>query len=406
MNVVEQCAILLGGLGTRLGELTHETPKPLLPVGGRPFVELLIREAWRMGFRKVQLLAGYRSERVLSMVDDLRRVLPRNCSIDVSIENEPLGTGGAVVNALPSLDERFLLINGDTWFDFNWNVLCTDHGEDAASVAIREVDLADRYETIEVGGDGRAMRVTPRGEAQQAPFYVNGGVYCFSRSYFEGRQKYFSLEADLLPALAEAGKLRTVCSEGYFLDIGLPETYARSQREIPARQRRPALFLDRDGILNYDDGYVGSQDRFRWMPGVKEAIRYANEMGYFVFVVTNQSGVARGYYTAQDVVGLFDWMQTELRQAGGHIDDWRYCPYHPDGVVEGLSIVHPWRKPQPGMLLDLMAHWDVDAARSLMVGDQVSDVAAAAAAGVQGVLFSGQSLYAFVRERLFNRDDE
>ncbi|GAW42080.1 D-glycero-alpha-D-manno-heptose-1,7-bisphosphate 7-phosphatase [Brevundimonas sp. SH203] len=404
--MVEQCAILLGGMGTRLGELTRETPKPLLPVGGRPFVELLIREAWRMGFRKVLLLAGYRPERVLSMIDDLRRALPRNCSVDISIENEPLGTGGAVVNALPYLDERFLLINGDTWFDFNWNALCADPGEDVASVAIREIDLADRYETIEVGGDGRAMRVAPRGEAQQAPFYVNGGVYCFSRSQFEGRQKCFSLEADLLPVLARAGKLRAVRSEGYFLDIGVPEAYARSQYEIPARQRRPALFLDRDGVINHDDSYVGSQDRFRWMPGSKEAIRYANEAGYFVFVVTNQSGVARGYYTTQDVVGLFDWMQAELREAGGYIDDWRYCPYHPDGVVEGLSIAHPWRKPQPGMLLDLMAHWDVDAARSLMVGDQVSDVAAAEAAGVQGALFSGQSLYTFVRERLLNRDEE
>ncbi|GAA0217857.1 HAD-IIIA family hydrolase [Brevundimonas nasdae] len=401
--MVEQCAILLGGLGTRLGELTRETPKPLLPVGDRPFVELLIREAWRMGFRKVLLLAGYRSERVLGMVDDLRRVLPRNCSLEISVENEPLGTGGAVVNALPYLEERFLLINGDTWFDFNWNALCTDHGEDTASVAIREIDLADRYETIEVDGDGRALRVIPRGGAQQAPFYVNGGVYCFSRSHFEARQERFSLEADLLPALTVAGKLRTVRSEGYFIDIGIPETYARSQVEIPARQRRPALFLDRDGVINHDDGYVGTRDRFRWTPGARDAIRYANEAGYFVFVVTNQSGVARGYYTTEDVVALFDWMQTELRQAGGHIDDWRYCPYHPDGVVEELSIVHPWRKPQPGMLLDLMAQWDVDVAHSLMIGDQGSDVAAAEAAGVQGVLFNGPDLYAFVIEHLSKR---
>lgn len=403
--MVEQCAILLGGLGTRLGELTRETPKPLLPVGGRPFVELLIREAWRMGFRKVLLLAGYRSERVLSMVADLREALPRNCSLDISIENEPLGTGGAVVNALPYLDERFLLINGDTWFDFNWNALCTDHGKDTASVAIREIDFADRYETIEVDGEGRAVRVVARGQAHQAPFYVNGGVYCFARSHFEGRRDRFSLEADLLPELCEAGQLSAQRWDGYFLDIGIPETYARSQVEIPRRQCRPALFLDRDGVINHDDGYVGSRARFRWIPGAKDAIRYANDAGCFVFVVTNQSGVARGYYTTEDVVDLFDWMQAELRQGGAHIDDWRHCPYHPDGVVKELARLHPWRKPEPGMLLDIMAKWDVDADNSLMIGDQDSDVAAAEAAGVRGFLFKGGNLHQFVREHLSKRDE-
>jgi len=137
--MIEQCAILLGGLGTRLGELTRETPKPLLSVGDRPFVELLIREAWRMGFRKVLLLAGYKSERVETMIELLRADLPSGCSIDISIEPEPLGTGGAVVNALPHLDERFLLINGDTWFDFNWNRLIVDSAETNAAIGIREV---------------------------------------------------------------------------------------------------------------------------------------------------------------------------------------------------------------------------------------------------------------------------
>lgn len=403
--MVDQCAILLGGLGTRLGELTRETPKPLLPVGDRPFVELLIREAWRMGFRKVLLLAGYRSERVLQMVADLRNTLPHGCTLDISIENEPLGTGGAVVNALDYLDERFLLINGDTWFDFNWNGLCIGQDEDTASVAIREIDLADRFETIEVDDAGLAVRVINRGEAANAPFYVNGGVYCFARSHFTDRQGRFSLEEDLLPALCEAGKLRTLKSDGYFLDIGVPDTYVRSQVEIPARQCRPALFLDRDGVINHDDGYVGSKDRFRWMAGAKAAIRLANDAGYFVFVVTNQSGVARGYYTTDDVVTLFDWMQDELRQEGAYIDDWRHCPYHPEGVVKGLSTAHPWRKPEPGMLLNLMNSWDIDVARSLMIGDQKSDVAAAEAAGVRGYLFSGPDLYLFTRELLSERGE-
>ncbi|WP_297804118.1 sugar phosphate nucleotidyltransferase [uncultured Brevundimonas sp.] len=241
--MVEQCAILLGGLGTRLGELTRQTPKPLLPVDGKPFVELLIREAWRMGFRKVLLLAGYKSERVEAMIEELRGSLPDGCSIDISVESEPLGTGGAVVNALSLLDERFLLINGDTWFDFNWNRLIAGQSGNSAAIGVREVSLADRYETIRLDADGTVTGVINRGEAFDPPFYVNGGVYCFTREHFVNRPRKFSLEADLLPSLAAEGLMKAHISEGYFLDIGIPDTYARSQVEIPARRTRPVVLI-------------------------------------------------------------------------------------------------------------------------------------------------------------------
>ncbi|WP_025294675.1 HAD-IIIA family hydrolase [Sphingomonas sanxanigenens] len=407
--MVDQCAILLGGLGTRLGSLTRETPKPLLPVGGTPFIELLVREAWRQGFRKVVLLAGYKSERVFDYVDALRARMPQGHTIDVVVELEPLGTGGAVANALPVLDERFLLLNGDTWFDCNWNALCSTDvvGErlDNASLAVRAVPLADRYETIDFSADGQVRAVVPRGEALAAPYYVNGGAYCLSRDHVRGLGERFSIEQDVLPRLAAAGKLRARRFEGYFLDIGVPESYERSQVEVPAQRRRPALFLDRDGVLNQDEGYVGTTDRFRWIDGAMEAVRLANDLGYYVFMVTNQAGVARGYYPVENVSALFDWMNAQLRAQGAHIDDWRFCPYHPDGTVEQYSHVHPWRKPEPGMLLDLMEHWDIDVPASLLVGDQDTDLAAARAAGVAAHKFAGGNLRDFVAPHLVSQTD-
>lgn len=163
---------------------------------------------------------------------------------------------------------------------------------------------------------------------------------------------------------------------------------------------RPAVFLDRDGTLNADTGYLHRIADFRWMPEAREAIRYLNERGYLVFLVTNQSGVARGFYTEDDVAHLHAWMQQDLGRLGAHIDDIRYCPHHPDAALPEYRQICPCRKPAGGMLADLLQAWPVERERSLMIGDRPSDMAAAAAVGVRGVLYRGGSLLALCREEL------
>jgi D-glycero-D-manno-heptose 1,7-bisphosphate phosphatase len=136
--------------------------------------------------------------------------------------------------------------------------------------------------------------------------------------------------------------------------------------------QRPAVFLDRDGVPNYDDGYVGEAARFRWIDGCFAAVQRLNVAGYYPFLVTNQAGVAKGRYSLGDVRSLHEWMQARLREEGCHLDDIRYCPFHPEAVLPEYRADSEWRKPRPGMLIDLMRCWPVRRVGSF--GDKASDI--------------------------------
>jgi D,D-heptose 1,7-bisphosphate phosphatase len=207
-----------------------------------------------------------------------------------------------------------------------------------------------------------------------------------------------SLERDVLPGLATAGLIEGCVVDGAFIDIGVPEDFERAQTLVPSILRRPAAFLDRDGVLNEDTGYVHRSDHFRWVEGARETVRWLNDAGYFVFVVTNQAGIARGLYGEDHVNNLHDWMNLELRAIGAHIDCVEFSPYHPEGTVERYRRVSDLRKPGPGMIKKLLSEWPVDSSRSFLVGDRLTDLEAAAAAGIPGSLFTGGSLLDFVRK--------
>ena len=368
----------------------------MLDVGGRPFLDYLLDEASRYGIKRALLLCGYRAGDIAPVYSG--RTI-RGMHIDTMVEASPAGTAGALALAADRLDEQFFLLNGDSLFDFNWLALCPAPGEPAVGLvrmALAGGVSGTRYGRVAV--DGRQVRsFLPSGPSDHP---INAGVYLMRKAILSRIGAVpCSLERDVLPGLATEGLLEGCVVEAPFIDIGIPQDFARAQELVPAIARRPAAFLDRDGVLNEDTGYVHRSDQVRWVEGARETIRWLNDAGYFVFVVTNQTGIAHGFYSEDHVNDLHDWMNRELRQGGAHIDCVEFCPYHPEATVERYRQASDMRKPGPGMLKKLLAEWPIEASQSFLIGDRATDLEAAAAAGIRGHLFPvGGNLLDFVRK--------
>jgi len=387
---LKQCVILVGGLGTRLGAITQQVPKPLVDVGGKPFLAWVVDEIARHGFEEIVLLSGYRAEQFEAMADYIRGLGLR---VVHSVEPAPAGTAGALTYARDHLDETFLLMNGDGLFDVNLRDLARPLAPEAmVRLALRVMPNADRYGTVTLDGDQITAFVEKK--ATGLPGLINGGLYVIRRSVLDRIGALpCSLEQDIFPGLVAAGQMSGAVYDRPFIDIGIPEALAEAQTFVPGVARRGAVFFDRDGVLNEDIGYAHRPDQLRWMPGAREAVKRANDAGLFTFVVTNQAGVARGLYDEAAIVQFHQAMQADLWAIGAHMDGFEYCPHHPDFGRDGSAPIDcRRRKPGPGMILDLMDRWTIDPARSLLIGDRESDVAAASAAGIAGHLYQSGSV--------------
>jgi D-glycero-D-manno-heptose 1,7-bisphosphate phosphatase len=388
--VLEQAVVLAGGRGTRLGALTERLPKPMMPVAGGPFLDQLLWNLQRHGLRRVVLSVGYLADTIRDHVGD-----GSHYGLEVSYchEDEPAGTGGALALALPQLEERFLVLNGDTLFDLNYLDLALALAEHDGALALRSVPDAGRYGSVQLEA-GRVVAFLEKGRS--GPGQINGGVYALRRSVVE-RSLGSSIERDWLPRLASEGRLAGRSYDGFFLDIGLPESLARAQLDVPDWRRMPAALLDRDGVLNVDRGYVHTPDAFAWRPGAIEAVKWLNDRGVLTIVVTNQTGIGRGYYTEEAFHDFSAWIDGQLHRHGAHLDATYFCPDHPEHGLGDYRRDSGCRKPQPGMLEAALRDWGFDRDRSFLVGDKVSDVQAAERFGIPGRLIGDENLLEVVR---------
>ena len=394
---IRQACILVGGKGSRLGQLTHAVPKPLLDIGeGVAFLDVVIDQVTRQGFYDVVLLAGHLGHLVQARYHGQSFGAAR---VRVMIEPRPQGTGGALLSAREMLQRQFLLLNGDSLFNINLRALVvnTPAVECEALLALRRVSDASRYGKVEME-DSRIVRFFEK-EKNAGPALINAGIYVLSPAVIDRiRSLPCSIETDIFPGMAREGKLHGIIGHGYFLDIGLPESLKKARQEVLALYHRPAVFLDRDGVLNADHAYVHRPDQVDWIPGAVDAVRNLNDRGYRVVIVTNQAGIARGYYSEEAMHTLHAWMQEQLAAQGAFIDAFYHCPFHPEARMEKYRSNHIDRKPGSGMINRAISDLHIEKEGSFLVGEKESDIEAARGAGIPGFLYREGSLAGFLDE--------
>lgn len=375
-----QAVILAGGRGERMRPWTDIRPKPMIEIAGKPFLEhqlLMLRE---QGFERVLLLLGYLPEVVQNYFGDGRRW---GIEIEYSVTDVEDLTGQRLRHAEAKLDDCFQLLYCDNYWpmqmDRMWKrflaanvpaMLTVYSNKDAYTKDTLKVDEAGFVTVYDKSRHTQDLKGTE----------ISYGIFRkeLLRRLPAGN---VSFEESLFPVLAQERQLAAYVTDHRYYSIG---GLARLPLTEQFLARRPAIILDRDGVLNEKAPraeYVRTWAEFKWTPDAKESLRRLNEAGFRVIIVSNQAGVARGALTEADLKDIHLRMVREAEQAGGRVDAIYYCPHNWDDGCE-------CRKPKPGMLFQAQRDFSLDLSRTLFVGDDERDAQAADAAGCRAALVS------------------
>lgn len=380
-----EAVILAGGLGTRLRPCIDNLPKPLAPIDGKPFLRYLLDYLYVNGVNRAIISTGYLAEAVEEFIGKSHRGMV----VEYCRENYPLGTGGAIKKALAMCKTEYpLVLNGDSFLDVDIAEMkkFRKKSDCPITLAAKFVSSAENSGFV-VTENGRLCGFTEKGVTSSG--LINGGVYFIKKDLLNCiSEEKFSFEK----AVLEKGLCETAVyeSKGYFIDIGIPENYKKAQEEkdfLCVRRKRRAVFLDRDGTLNYDTGHLYRKEDFEFLTGADKAVAEIKHKGYLAVVITNQAGIAKNLYSPSDVDSLHSFIDGELlNNTGVTADGYYYCPHHPDAVIEEYRADCICRKPKPGLILKAVSDFaeigiDIDLESSFTVGNRLSDVLAGVNAG-------------------------
>ena len=373
MQGIKEAIILAGGLGTRLRDTVPGIPKCMAPVAGKPFLFYVINSLRMQGVEQFIFSLGYKHE----VIEEYLKLEFPTLRYKNSIESEPLGTGGAIALACKLAESNTILIaNGDTLFQVDVPAMAAFHEKNNAvcTLALKPMTNFERYGVVELDESGVVKSFKEKQHYKQGD--INGGVYLLDVQEFQ-KEKFpvrFSFEKDFLEK-RQTGLFGTR-QNGYFIDIGIPEDFERAQTELKPPvfdlhniNEEWTLFLDRDGVINIDkDGsYIFSPEEFIFMEGAPALFKNLAERFGHIIVITNQRGVGRGLMTEDALAAIHNKMTTAVRNAGGRIDAIYYCT--------SIDNQHPMRKPNPGMAFQAKCDYpDIDLGKSVMVGNNLSDM--------------------------------
>ncbi len=384
---IKEAIILAGGLGTRLRDAVPDLPKCMAPVAGRPFLFYVINYLRSQGIEKFIFSLGYKHELIEEYLHTNFSTLIYQCVI----EDEPLGTGGAIKLACAKVtDDNVLITNGDTLYKINIEELAAIHHANAAdaTLTLKLMSNFDRYGIVETDDNNLITKFCEKQFCKQGN--INGGTYLLNVMSFIEKDwpSVFSFEKNFL----ESNRFRLYGSvqNEFFIDIGIPEDFNRAQSELSSQpinldsiDKSWTIFLDRDGVINEDKigSYIFKPDEFHFMKGAPELFKKLTEKFGHIIVVTNQRGVGRGLMTEDDLTVIHNKMLAGINAVGGKID----------GIYFAPAIVNndPMRKPNPGMAFRAKVDFpSIDLSKSIMVGNKHSDMLFGKNAGMYTVFIA------------------
>lgn len=405
--------IMAGGKGTRISSVASDIPKPMIKIEGIPVLEREIRCLSDQGFKDIIITVSHLAEHITRYFGDGSKF---GVHIEYYVEEKPLGNAGALFKLRDRLTEDFLLLNADSVFDIDFNRFVKYHRDKGGLVTLFTHPNSHPYDSGLIFADDNGIVEKWLAKEDDRPKWyrnrVNAGLHIINLSVLDnvgidpcnigkeidGKIIKVDLDRQILKPLCGTGKMFCYDSPEYVKDMGTPERYeqvCRDYREgtVQARNLRniqKAVFLDRDGTINREVGFLRDIEDMELLPGAAEAVRRINESGYLAIVVTNQPVIARGEVTISQLTEIHNKLETLLGNEGAYLDAIYYCPHHPDkgfeGEVKELKIKCDCRKPKPGMLLRAAKDYNIDLASSWMVGDSSRDVGAAVAAGCKMAL--------------------
>ena len=387
--------IMAGGKGTRIAQVNATVPKPMIPIEGKPILEYQIETLKKQGYTDIILIVGHMGNVIQKYFGDGSAF---GVQISYIVEEQPLGTAGALYFLKDEIQNDFLLLNGDIIFDVDIQKFLEYHCNQRTAATILTHPNSHPYDSGIIIADDKNRVTNWLHKEDERLWYknrVNAGLHMFSPRIFESfhEAKKCDLDRDVLKPLIKEGELSVYDSPEYIKDMGTPDRYYAVIEDIKSgkvsaknlKNKQKAIFLDRDGTINKYVGFLTDINEFELLDGVTEAIKMINESGYLAIVVTNQPVIARGEVSVEELQEIHNKMETLLGQAGAYIDDIFYCPHHPHKGYEGerpeYKIECECRKPKPGMLLAAEEKYNIDLRESWMIGDGENDIEAGKNAG-------------------------
>ena len=379
IEIPKQAVILAGGRGTRLRPLTDTLPKPMIKVHGKPFLEYLIEQLRDQGFERILLLLGYLPHVIQDYFGDGRSW---GLKIDYSVSDIEDETGRRIKLAEHKLDPCFFLLYCDNYWPMNMTKMWKQFLDMKTNAQITVYKNVDKYSKSNLLWENTMVVHYDKSRSKENLNGVDIGYAIINKETLSLLpDTNINLESALYPALIERGLLSAYVTDHRYYSMGSHERLSLTELFL---KRRPAIILDRDGVLNKKPPkgeYVRNRGEFIWLPGAQEAIRLLKAEGYTIIIVSNQAGIARGMMTESDLKDIHKRMKEELSENSTTLDAFYYCPHHWDDGCE-------CRKPKPGMLFQAQKEFHLDLSRTFFVGDDIRDEQAANAAGCKSLLVS------------------